>query len=146
MAQRKKQTPGRHPLKGRWVAVHPELTTDPLGKQGEVGKIESVSGADAAVATVCFADGQAGRYMIDGLLTLYPQAVILQGLQSNDINYEDRNVVYSVLKQEVQKNKEAAIKLAMANDTTRFFCMTDCASWLDMKKEQRKNQRKSQRR
>jgi len=133
-------------LLDHWVAVHPELTTDPLRRQGAVGKVESVSETRPDTVTVRFADGQVGQYQIDGLLTLYPKAVILQGLQSNKLDGVGHALVGLVYRLCEQKKEEEALKLAITHEDGRFFCLTDCKNWLDMKMELRNNQIKAQRR
>ncbi|MGN6639013.1 MAG: hypothetical protein ACTHJ8_08895 [Mucilaginibacter sp.] len=125
-------------LIGRTVIVHPYLTTDPLQRQGHAGKITEVSDQDNNIVTVEFKDGVKAAYLSGGLLTLYPKVVILQGLQSNQMSEANRELIFSVYKLAGRGEIEAALHLAMKNDTSRFFCTTTCADWLEMKKEKKK--------
>jgi hypothetical protein len=126
---------------GRVVMVHPFLTTDPIQKQGEIGKILAMAASNEAVAIVEFKDGKKAAYFTDGLLTLYPKSAILQGLQSKGtmITAENRKLTLSIYRLVEQRKTEEALKEAIKNDTTRFLCATRFADWMEMKKEQRKN-------
>lgn len=118
-------------LAGKIVMVHPQLTTDPADNRGKIGVVKSV--VNDCVAYVAFEDGALAAYNLDGLLTLSPKAVMLQGLQSNIMSGNDLDTyikVYGLTKQE--KFREA-LKMAVDNETTAFYCVTDCLQWLDMK-------------
>jgi hypothetical protein len=140
----KKKTP--NDITGRVVMVHPSLTTDPIQRQGEIAKVIEISPLNKEVLTVEFVDGKKAAYFSDGLLTLYPKEIILQGLQSNSINQENRKLILSVFSLTGERKYGEALKLAITNDTTKFFCATTCSDWLDMKKEQKNNQGKGHRR
>lgn len=133
----------KNPLIGRMVIVHPNLTTDPIQRQGEIGKVTDISSFDKEVLTVEFKDGKRGAYFSNGLLTLFPKIVIKQGLLSNQFSDKNRRIITSVIKLVQKKSMEEALKTAMTNDISRAFCAVNCEDWLDMKKEQRRNIRKS---
>lgn len=119
------------PLLAKAVRVYPDLTTDPAGKQGKIG-IVIPSFQSEEVIRVEFSDGVKGDYMPDALQVLYPKEVIQQGLTSNpDISTEDQDIITAV-HQLMAEDEVVALKLANSNDTTRFFCTTNCMNWLEM--------------
>lgn len=60
--------------------VHPELTQDPLNRQGYVERVSAIA---TKTVTVLFKDGVFGKYYSSCLLTLLPGPVISQGIHSN---------------------------------------------------------------
>lgn len=118
--------------------VHPYLTTDPIQRQGEIGKVVEVDKNDEDVLIVDFSDGKKGAYFSDALLTLYPTPIILQGLISNNdiLLPKEREAILSIHKLVVKGKYDEAMKLANETSGTSFICMTTCDRWIELKKEQ----------
>lgn len=56
-------------LTGRLVVVHPELSTDPVSRQGQIGVIATADQKNDII-TVGFGGGPLGKYSADALLVL----------------------------------------------------------------------------
>lgn len=125
--------------------VHPYLTTDPAKRQGSIGKVTNVSKLNKDMVTVQFEDGVTARYLSDGLLTLFPKSVIRQGLASNtaEISPTDRKLIKQVLDLASARKYEDALQLAFTNNTVKFYCLVDCANYIEMKSSQQKSPHKS---
>jgi hypothetical protein len=148
LLQQKKTKNGEDVLLGQTVMVHPHLTTDPIQRQGEIGKVAEVSGSDKEVVTVEFPDGKKGAYFSDGLLILYPLPVIRHGLQSNipQLNVQHRKDIGQIIKCLNSKKYIEALQLAAKNDALQFFCTTNCGRWMEMQRNRTKRVSKRQKR
>jgi len=122
---------------GRIVMVHPDLTTDPVDRQGQIGRVASID--DRETVIVSFTDGVNGKYDRTGLLTLLPRQVIIQGILSN-INEQpaqDQRCLLNI-RRLVNQNKYAkALQVAMSNDSAKFFCTTSLDKWVEMQSQKK---------
>ncbi len=69
-------------LIGTTVMVHPDLTTDPVEMQGQMGTIAHLVDDDNA-AYVRFKNGVIGLYGTDALLTLIPNDLVIDKLRTD---------------------------------------------------------------
>lgn len=118
------------------------MTTDPIRKQGAIGRIKEVypNGQDTAVT---FDDGVRGAYSTDGLVMLYPKPVILQGLLSNYGQLgADSKTILEVCRLMILKDMAGALELAMKNETVRLYCTTTAENWMELKEQKNKSVKK----
>jgi hypothetical protein len=123
----------KNALVGKRVAVHPLLTTDPIGYQGHVGVVLAV---DENAITVIFDNTKTGAYVPDGLLVLLPKETLLRDLvtANNIIKQQDCKLILQVCSFLEGKRHDEALKLAIANDTTRTLCTITCEVWLQRRR------------
>lgn len=115
-------------LIGQLVLVHPELTTDPAGKSGQVGVI---TGADLANDNIYVGFGKNGQglYGTDALLIIKPHNQIQEALQQHkmDMPLDDFKALFQIsLLQEFRQstaNMKTAMSLAMQSETVRNHSM-----------------------
>lgn len=126
-------------LAGQIVMVHPELTTDPVNMQGKIGVVTAVT--PGTEVWVRFDAQSVGKYQANALLILYPIEIINQGLTTNfsSFSMEDLTAMGKILLLIELRQPKEALAQGMSNDNIRFFCVTDCADWMELhngKKEQ----------
>lgn len=126
--------------KGHWVVVHPELTTDPAGMQGKVGRIVSLS-EDEAVVEFPGEDFRAA-YEPGGLLILQPPELIAQGItsNSNDLQKPDALILENVYQLVIEGRHEEAIEEALKSSDAIFFATTSLSDWLSRDELQEQHQ------
>lgn len=119
--------------------LHELVLVDILdGEQPLTGKIFSVS-PESNLVYVEFMDGSKGQYQKEEVLHLYPKAIILQGLISNfEMSRENFKTILNVTRLISQKRNVEALQLAVSNELVKFFCITDCKSWLALQEEAQK--------
>lgn len=121
-------------LVGSEVAVHPLLTVDPIGCQGQIGKVLK---ADENVITVIFNNEKIGNYIPDGLLTLLPKDAILIDLvaTNNVISPQDCKLALHICALLSEKKYSEALRTAIANDTLRTLCTINCDAWINRRRK-----------
>lgn len=101
-------------LTAQAVRVHPQLTTDPAGKQGEYGIF--IAGSDETVF-VKFEDGGLHEYVPDALIYLFPADVIERALSAyqNELTADDTVAINEIL--ELIKSKSYGTALERAQNS-----------------------------
>lgn len=117
------QTVNYKRLAGQAVRVHPQLTTDPAGKQGEYGIF--ISGTEEVVR-IQFEDGSVHRYEPDALVYLFPASVIENSLSAyrKDLPVEDIKTITAVLDLIKKKQYRDALETALQSGEMVEFCTT----------------------
>lgn len=139
----KKKEEGK--LIGRFVLVHPFLTTDPVKKQGEIGKIIAAF-PSKEVLCVKFDDGQQAFYLSDAVLTLNHKDVLTHRSYLNKRNDPlNELVVKEVINLLTLGKQKDALELIKFNTTLQDMCLINCADWLDLKKENRRKPERQKR-
>ena len=94
-----RQSFNREAKVGQKVQVHPQLTTDPLRRQGEYGTIVKINGD---VISIKFADGKVGQYESDAIQESFRKegnSINYKGYELNPLNDNKGNFVgYEVKK------------------------------------------------
>jgi len=104
-------------LTGRLVVVHPQLTTDPVSRQGQIGVIATVDLKNDTIG-VGFGGGPLGRYSSDALLVLKDKNELYQDVMTG-VKDMDTKTFHDLLdlnmKQERSDyvNISAAMKIAL---------------------------------
>lgn len=98
-------------LTGQVVRVHPQLTTDPVGKQGKYGIF--IAGSEEVVF-VKFEDGSLHEYEPDALYYLLPTDVIERALSAyrNELSGEEIKAINEILELIKGKSYRAAFDIA----------------------------------
>lgn len=99
-------------LTGKEVLVHPDLTTDPINRQGQAGCISHDNGDHV---TVTFGDGTSGRYDYNALLVLAGKYDIINFLLSakDRLTAWEKGLLLEVLRcQQEGKERQALLLLA----------------------------------
>lgn len=133
-------------LKDRVVMVAPDLTTDPLSKQAEIGRIIKAD-LKTDTAQVRFSDGKQGAYSLDALLTLLPLPMIEQGLKSNFYTFsmQERQAYINVINA-VSRNRHAdALMAAKESPDILLFSTTNAQSWNEMQRSRQYEKLKAER-
>jgi len=106
-------------LTGQLVAVHPQLTTDPVSRQGQIGVIAMVDLKNDTIS-VGFGGGRLGRYSSDALLVLKNKNELYQDIMTG-VKDMDAKTFHDLLdinmKQERSDygNISTAMKIALEN-------------------------------
>lgn len=106
-------------LTGRLVVVHPELTVDPVSRQGQIGVI-AMADLKSDTISVGFGGGLLGKYSTDALLVLRDKNELYQdimtGVKEMDIN-TFKELLDINMKQEYSDygHTSAALKIAIEN-------------------------------
>jgi len=110
-------------LKGQPVRVHPLLTTDPAGKQGQYGIF--ISG-DEDVVRVQFEDGGVHLYEPDALVYLFPAAIIERSLAAYrpELPIADVKAICDILDMVKKKAYRQALEKAVQSSDMVQFCTT----------------------
>lgn len=125
-------------LRGELVLVHPQLTTDPIDKQGQIGKVTAVSGKECDIIRVKFSNGESGNYMSDGLLTLLPKAKILKNIGVNpDLTNGEKWTLLKIVKDVTWGEKAKALERALANTKILNLSTTDFSQLIQVRKNRR---------
>lgn len=128
-------------LIGQPVLVHPELTSDPAGKSGQVGLI---TGTDLENDNVYVGFGRNGQglYGTDALLLLKPNEQIKQNLQEHKsaLSVNDYKSLFQIsLLQELRPstaNIKTAMSLALQSETVRNLSMRSVEDALGLRQQQ----------
>lgn len=110
-------------LEGQSVRVHPQLTTDPAGKQGQYGIF--ISGSEDVVK-VQFEDGGVHLYEPDALIYLFPQVVIERSLAAyrSELPVTDVKAICDILDMVKKKAYRQALEKAVQSSDMVQFCTT----------------------
>lgn len=106
-------------LTGKLVVVHPQLTTDPVSRQGQIGVIATVDLKSDTIG-VGFGAGPLGKYSSDALLVLKNKNELYQDAMTG-VKDMDAKTFHDLLdlnmKQERSDylNVSAAMKMAIEN-------------------------------
>ncbi len=124
---------------GRIVMVHPNLTSDPAHRQGEIGKIVNLF-PDRDTAVVAFNNGLHAMYRLNALVTLRPKdALIANYAMRLDPGSNERKFVDWAAELALTYQAEA-LKLAMLREDTQEICTMNYSDYveLQMKNQQQK--------
>lgn len=106
-------------LTGQLVVVHPQLTTDPVSRQGRIGVIATADLKNDTIS-VGFGAGPLGRYSSDALLVLKNKNELYQDIMTGvkDMDAETFKDLLDInMKQERSDygNVSGAMKIALEN-------------------------------
>jgi len=128
-------------LIGQLVLVHPQLTSDPAGKSGQVGIITGTELENDNIYVGFGRNGQ-GLYGTDALLILKPPEQLKQILQENKtaLSFEDHKALFQIalLKEfrPTTANIKTAMSLAMQSETVRNYSMRSIEDALGLSQHQ----------
>lgn len=128
-------------LIGQLVLVHPELTSDPAGKSGQVGIITGTELENDNVYVGFGKRGQ-GRYGTDALLLLKPaeQLKALLNEHKQVLSVTDYKALFQIsLLQEFRQstaNTKTAMSLALQSETIRNLSMRSVEDALGLRQQQ----------
>jgi hypothetical protein len=128
-------------LTGTLVLVHPKLTNDPAGRNGQVGII---TGADLENDNIFVGFGRSGQgvYGGDALLLLKPAEQIkeLLGQHKQELSANDYKALFQIsLLQEFRQstaNIKTAMSLALQNETVMGYSMQSLEDKLGLRQHQ----------
>ncbi|SDF11255.1 hypothetical protein SAMN05216464_1134 [Mucilaginibacter pineti] len=123
-------------LIGKMVLVHPELTTDPVNKQGKVGMITGVD-LDSDTISVAFGGLKPGLYSSDALLVLKPHNELYQDLleKHKKLDMQDFKTLLRInMLQEngTAKQQSSALEMAMSTSKVLDFSTVSLQESLDL--------------
>ena len=128
-------------LTGHLVLIHPDLTTDPARKAGQVGIITGAE-LENELIFVGFGKNGHGTYGTDAVLLLKPNEQIVQNLQDHqaELNVNDYKSLFQIsLLQELRPstaNIKTAMSLALQNETVRNHSMRSVEDALGLRRDQ----------
>jgi len=127
-------------LTGTLVVVHPELTTDPVERQGQIGII-ALADLDKDLITVGFGGSPLGKYSSDALLLLKPKQELYLDIMSKvkEMDVETFKTLLEInMKQEypTHKNISDALQLAISNPQVMEYSMISLEDHLSISREQ----------
>ena len=126
---------------GTLVLVHPNLTNDPAGKQGQVGIITDANLQDETIE-VRFGKNGKGVYGTDALLLLRPSEQLKETLEQHkhDLPENDYKALFNIsLLQEFKQstsNIKSAMSLALQSETVRNLSMETLEDRLKLQQHQ----------
>ena len=136
-------------LTGRIVFVDTTCFSDSQQRPGEIGKVVNICNQDKDVLTIEFEDGTRNAYRAEYLKTLAPKKMMLDSV----IDHQHRFVkeasfkdMLNVYKLATQNRVKEALKLAILNSNTRFYCAINCKDYREIKEDARKYQVKGKKR
>jgi hypothetical protein len=111
------------------VMVRPDIET--WKRHGEAGKVVAFF-PEKEIVTVQFNDRSRSVYVSDDLLVLQSTKKILAGLRSGLLtNPMDCKIILSVYRLVFFRRYAKAIKIAMTNSVTRFYCTMSCKHYIE---------------
>jgi hypothetical protein len=127
-------------LIGQLAVVHPDLTSDPAGRPGQVGII---TGTDLENDNVFVGFGRNGQglYGTDALLLLKPAYQIKQNLEAHKagLSLEDNKALFQIsLIQELHPsaaNMKTALSLALQSETVRNLSLRSVEDALGLQRD-----------
>ncbi len=128
-------------LIGQQVLVHPQLTSDPAGKSGQVGIITGTELENDNIYVGFGKQGQ-GLYGTDALLILRGAEQLKQTLQEHksSLSFEDHKALFQIalLKEfrPTTANIKTAMSLALQSETVRNFSMRSIEDALGLSRHQ----------
>ena len=113
----------KNELQGTWVLVHPDLGSDPLQKQGQIGLVTDVD-LEMDDIYVSFGKGQQGLYSTDALLVLKQPGEVYKNTMANRAGMDtaDFNTLLNITVHQGLNTPAAnrdAIELALDSQTVR---------------------------
>ncbi|MEN5057128.1 hypothetical protein [Sphingobacterium kitahiroshimense] len=124
-------------LVGIQVMVHPDLTQDPVNKQGHLGTITHIVDDDRA-AYVRFKNQAFGLYSTDALLMLIPPELIADKLRSDviEMNMDVTDVVdilemYQIHAAGTPEAQQEALDWAMTHDKISKAIIFSVEDWIE---------------
>ena len=127
-------------LTGTIVLIHPELTTDPARKAGQVGVINDYD-ADLDIVYVGFGRNGQGVYGSDAVLMIRPAAQLRETLEQRklDMRIDDYKAIFQIsLLQELRPsiaNIKTAMSLALQSETVRTHSMYSLEDKLGLRRQ-----------
>ena len=118
------------------VLVHPNLTTDPADRQGQLGTVSHVS-YDNEVIEVSFADGHKSLYATDALLVLKPHSELFREMmdalkQMGPQDFKTLLRISMILENGTPRQQYEALDLALVNEEVLRFATTNLSSRLEL--------------
>jgi len=106
-------------LTGQLVVVHPQLTTDPVSRQGQIGVI-AIADLKKDTISIGFGGGPLGRYSADALLVLKDKRELYQDIMTGVKDMDSatfKDLLDINMKQEYSDygHISAAMKIAVEN-------------------------------
>lgn len=134
-------------LTGHLVMVHPDLTNDPVNRQGEIGIITSAN-LEKDEIYVGFGTNKLGLYSTDALLVLKPHQELYRALltQARDLEAPDFKMLMEIsLLQEKGSvsHLRDAMELASSNGQTLAFSTISLQDKLGLSRQENQAQRQS---
>jgi|SRR5690606_259363 len=124
-------------LIGTTVMVHPDLTTDPVEMQGQMGTIAHLVDDDSA-AYVRFKNGVIGLYGTDALLTLIPNDLVIDKLRTDIGTYNmdasevvDIMEMYQLHATRTTALQQEALDWAMTHDKISKVIVFSVEDWVE---------------
>lgn len=134
-------------LIGRTVMVKPDLSSGPLLRAEQIGKIEKLLPANPDGAMVIFDDKKEAGYFLKNLLALAPKTMILDKIIQLYANWgrsEDIKNMLAIFKLITSGQAQEALILATKSEAIRLLCTMDCYELREIKSKQ-KNQKVTKR-
>lgn len=128
-------------LTGTLALIHPNLTNDPAGKQGQVGIITNADLQNDTIE-VRFGKNGKGNYGTDALLLLRPSEQVKENLElhKHELPESDYKALFNIsLLQEFKQstaNIKSAMSLALQSETVRNFSMESLEDRLKIQQHQ----------
>lgn len=120
-------------LTGQTVMVRPDYESDPARRKGETGKVISFF-PERKIITVQFKDTHTAAYLPDCLLLPASGKMILRALVHGLVEYgDDCRRCLKIYRLAVSGKHKRALKMAMYNHTTRFYCTVPCSGRIKLK-------------
>lgn len=113
-------------LVGRTVMVHPDLTTDPISMQGNVGKVVE---DNFDYLLIEFPENIRGRYDHNGVITLLPCKTILDYLLNNFemLSMTHRKVLVQIAKLQLDAEDSIALSILLMFPQLLEKCTQNCS-------------------
>jgi hypothetical protein len=128
-------------LIGQLVLVHPNLTSDPAGKSGQVGIITGTELENENIYVGFGKQGQ-GLYGTDALLILRPAQQLKDTLETHksELSFNDHKALFQIalLKEfrPTTANIKTAMSLALQSETVRNYSMRSVEDALGLQRNQ----------
>src|SRR5690625_2042746 len=117
---------------GESVMIHPQLTTDPLKRQGQIGKVTAVSWKERNIVSVQFPDGKSANYMSDGILILFPKSKIIKNIGANpDLTNGEKWALLKIARDLTWGEKAEAFEKALTNTKVLSLSTINFARWME---------------
>jgi SMC interacting uncharacterized protein involved in chromosome segregation len=128
-------------LVGTAVMIHPELTTDPILRQGQLGTINHVIYEDWS-SYVLFQNQELGLYTNDAILMLVPPEILVEKLRKDihDLNMDAWEVLeilemYQLHTSGKPSLQQEALDWAMTHDKISKAIVFSVQDWIDFQIE-----------
>ncbi|TYR37395.1 hypothetical protein FXV77_05150 [Sphingobacterium phlebotomi] len=120
-------------IKGHFVHVPNDLTTDPFDMRGEIGLVDHTNYKEQ-ISTVLFRDGTVGEYQLSALEILYPLNALLYRFQMRyaEMKYNEIETVKRIIESSRQNHHDWALRIACFDEVIKGLCVTDCETFHEM--------------